>query len=58
LKERLWLIIQNFKMYISQRNKAKYLVRNHVSMLFKARKGIRGNLKATERLYEMEAQIP
>jgi hypothetical protein len=45
-------------MYISQRNKAKYLVRNHVSMLFKARKGIRGNLKATERLYEMEAQIP
>jgi len=31
---------------------------NHVSVFFKAKKGIRRTLEGTERLYEMEAQIP
>jgi hypothetical protein len=48
----------NIKMYISQRTMRSTWSGNLVSVLFKAKKGIRRTLKGTERLYEIEAQIP
>jgi hypothetical protein len=48
----------NVKMYISQRTMPSTWSGNLLSVLFKAKKGIRRTLEGTERLYEMKAQIP
>lgn len=48
----------NLRCTLTKETKPSTWSGNHVSVLFTAMKGIRGNLKVTDRLYEMEAQIP